>query len=940
MVVVAAIKSKSKYVKSATLQALCLSALTLPGLSIADNAAGTDASMHGKSNTNSASETPKQSLKQSDAFDEIDYQYTIYQEGKRDTYDTAPYTIDNNGIMTSTGPYKYQTNLQPITVDSEHASSRFRFGDRTRFGFNYVQDVWSGATPWFTTAAGNFMIKANPQSLVGATYWANGAGGGQLFDAKNKPLTLAAFDTNTSTILATSPSRIQHVLGYASPEMRNQADFKLGYDFDHAALDIGGGLSVERDYLSQFGNLAGRMDFNQKRTTLNFGLSYTNSATHATSTTNSSSGTVLDPSVNVSQHQAMSMLPGDVPVYEQIIKGTREDGTISLALSQVLTKNSVLTSGVGYTRSSGYMSNPYKAVMVYNMDPNWRSDGGSGAVLPDTAFPGVQMATSGGPVAEQRPHLRNQLNWDISYRHYIEPLNAAGKVGYNFFHDDWGINAHSFDAEWRQALGDSWTLTPHTRYYSQSSASFYTPYLLYTNGDVSPQDPGYLTPLASQHFSSDQRLSSYGAISGGITLGKQLAQGLNLELGYEYYVHKGALAISSGTGDYADYHYYAASATMRVNLDQLSLRGGAYDNYGLSDWLGNLFGGNDVESISANSSHQHNHGLAPAGVMFSHMLSHAGETMVGYRYMRDTQSGNYLQGAQALSSTQLTNSQACMPLGQCTMLSNSMDMNMHMVDLMYAPTDWLNLMLMPQFMSMSMEMNMPVAMSMTAMGGGMNMSALRDFQGSGGFGDTGAYALFKLWDGDGQHLHLTQGISAPTGATNIRQSSPGGPEYYYSYGMQLGSGTWDYKPSLTYTGILNDWFWGGQVSGTHRLENLNNQGYRQGDIFQTTAWGGYKLTPWLSSTIRAVYTAQSKMVGTHTNVNTVAGVPMWMPEDNPSNYGGFFVDVGFGATVSMPYGKLAGHSLGFEWLQPVSTNFQGYQLDRAGALSATWNYKF
>ena len=138
VVVVAAIKSKSKYVKSATLQALCLSALTLPGLSIADNAAGTDASMHGKSNTNSASETPKQSLKQSDAFDEIDYQYTIYQEGKRDTYDTAPYTIDNNGIMTSTGPYKYQTNLQPITVDSEHASSRFRFGDRTRFGFNYV----------------------------------------------------------------------------------------------------------------------------------------------------------------------------------------------------------------------------------------------------------------------------------------------------------------------------------------------------------------------------------------------------------------------------------------------------------------------------------------------------------------------------------------------------------------------------------------------------------------------------------------------------------------------------------------------------------------------------------------------------------------------------------------------------------------------------------
>jgi hypothetical protein len=158
--------------------------------------------------------------------------------------------------------------------------------------------------------------------------------------------------------------------------------------------------------------------------------------------------------------------------------------------------------------------------------------------------------------------------------------------------------------------------------------------------------------------------------------------------------------------------------------------------------------------------------------------------------------------------------------------------------------------------------------------------------------------------------------------------------------MQLGSGTWDYKPSLTYTGTASDWFWGSQVSGTHRLENSNYLGYRLGDVFQSTTWVGYQLTPWLSTTVRGVYTAQGKMVGTHTNARSVQGAHMWMPDDIPQNYGGAYVDVSFGVTATVPYGKLAGHTLGFEWLQPVSTNFQGYQLERTGALSATWNYKF
>jgi len=233
-----------------------------------------------------------------------------------------------------------------------------------------------------------------------------------------------------------------------------------------------------------------------------------------------------------------------------------------------------------------------------------------------------------------------------------------------------------------------------------------------------------------------------------------------------------------------------------------------------------------------------------------------------------------------------------------------------------------------------MDMTMPVHMDMASMGG-MYLANYRNWQASGGFGDTGGYALFKLWDNGNHHVHITQGISAPTGSVNQRQEF--NLVNYYSYDMQMGSGTWDYKPSLTYTGHADDWSWGGQLSATHRLQAQNAYGFRYGDILQGTAWGGYQLTSWLNTTVRGVYTGQSHLTGSHQLYKD--GV-MFMPEDSPVNYGGDFVDVGFGLTGNLPFKPFIGHSFSFEWLQPVYTRVNGYQLDRTGALAATWNYAF
>ncbi|TAL51423.1 MAG: hypothetical protein EPN89_03530, partial [Methylovulum sp.] len=208
--------------------------------------------------------------------------------------------------------------------------------------------------------------------------------------------------------------------------------------------------------------------------------------------------------------------------------------------------------------------------------------------------------------------------------------------------------------------------------------------------------------------------------------------------------------------------------------------------------------------------------------------------------------------------------------------------------------------------------------------------------------------LVKLFNAPMHHVHLGLGLSAPTGDVDIKlRRNHQQDEGFIHYGMQLGSGTWDFKPSLTYTGKFDDWSWGAQVSGTKRLEDNNETGFALGDVFQSTAWGGYNLTHWLSASIRGLYTEQGAISG---RFNPTPGVvdgklvknvnPQSGPMDYPGSYGGRYWDIGFGINAVVPSGELAGNSLGVEWLQPVETDVNGYQLDREGALSATWSVAF
>ena len=666
-------------------------------------------------------------------------------------------------------------------------------------------------------------------------------------------------------------------------ETRTMPQFNIKYYLDATTLGFSGGWSEEPDFLSNFGSFNISHEFNNKLTTILGGYGMT-------------SNTITRNGEGASDHGSHGD-HGSTAIYPFLNeKSTFHNFNASIA--QVFSKNTLFQSTVNYTRQEGYLSNPYKYVYVRGeITPEeyydiWQADESNfdWNSVTNLEIVGIEL------FREKRPDRRNIWSFSNQLNQYIPELDASVHFDYRFYTDDWGINAHTFDFKWYQSLGDGLTITPGIRYYSQSDADFFAPY--------------FLAPRADGNYSSDFRLSAFGDLSGGITISKQFAAGIKLEAGFEYVTHSGDLKLGgNGVGDYADFDYYMAHANLSVDLSARATPGAGHNGH---------------------FRHHHHGAPIPAGVMFGHMMPKANDMMVGYRFMHNSQSGSILGGSDPVNNTVLVNNACDDFKNGCLLKPTKMSMDMHMLDFMYAPTDWLNIMLMPQLVSMEMDMS-------EALRPFADQSEENEIGGHAGakhtsddIGDTVVTAMVKVLDTESHHVHLGLGVSAPTGSIDAKLTE----DTFQDYGMQTGSGTWDFKPSLTYTGQLDDWGWGAQFSGVKRLEK-NKHGYAYGDIFQATAWGSYQVLDWLSASVRGIYTNQGKIEG-----ETSRKLENTSPVDYPGNYGGRFWDVGFGLNAYVSEGSFAGNSVSFEWLQPVATDFNGYQLDRDSALSVTWNFSF
>ena len=341
-------------------------------------------------------------------------------------------------------------------------------------------------------------------------------------------------------------------------------------------------------------------------------------------------------------------------------------------------------------------------------------------------------------------------------------------------------------------------------------------------------------------------------------------------------------------------------------------------------------------------------GHAPIGVMGEH-LHKQGEWMLSYRFMRMNMEGSRI-GTDEVSPqeivTTVPNLNPVVTPGGMTVVPpflrvvpTKMTMDMHMFGGMYAPTDNTTLMAMLPYIRKEMDHvtfqapnpMMGIPPDNTNIIGGFTTK-------SEGIGDLKFSALHRLYDDAVNHVHLNLGISAPTGSIKKRDTilDPFGrtPEVRLPYSMQIGTGTWDLLPGITYHARVGDVSWGAQYMAEVRLESENSQGYAFGDKHTVTGWVAYQFASWISTSIRAEYMTQGDIDGFDPEI----GGPVQTA--NPAFYGGERLDLMGGVNLVVPHGPLKGHRLAFEAGAPVYQDLNGPQMQTDWTFIVGWQKAF
>jgi hypothetical protein len=306
---------------------------------------------------------------------------------------------------------------------------------------------------------------------------------------------------------------------------------------------------------------------------------------------------------------------------------------------------------------------------------------------------------------------------------------------------------------------------------------------------------------------------------------------------------------------------------------------------------------------------------APISVMGDHM--HAkGEWMLSYRTMRMHMEGNR-DGTHGVSDAEV--------LRDFLVAPTQMDMEMHMFGAMYAPADRATLMVMLPYVRKDMDHVTRTGYTFTTHAEGL--------------GDVRGTALVRLFENEVHHLHANLGLSFPTGDIDERDQTPMG-RMRLPYPMQLGSGTWDLLPGLTWTARWPHWSAGAQALGTIRLGH-NSHHYRFGNEVQVQAWGARLLAPWLSASLRASYRAWGDVHGADPGLEPSMPVPApVVPTADPNLRGGQSLELGGGLNVVLPFRPLRGHRLAVEVSGPVWQNLDGPQLESDWTVIAGWQLAF
>ena len=177
-------------------------------------------------------------------------------------------------------------------------------------------------------------------------------------------------------------------------DLRRAADLELDWTAGNHAFTPGFAWSSEHDYLSYGISLNDAIEFNDKNTVLQLGVT----------------------------HDFDSVRQSDRTTW------TGKDSTEGIVgITQLLSPKTTFSTAFTFGNDSGYLNDPYR----------------------------VMDFTSGFPYAEVRPSHRNKEILYADLNHFFDSVNAAGDLSYRFYHDSYGIFAQTVTATWTPAFGQT-----------------------------------------------------------------------------------------------------------------------------------------------------------------------------------------------------------------------------------------------------------------------------------------------------------------------------------------------------------------------------------------------------------------------------------------------------------------------------------------------------
>ena len=151
-------------------------------------------------------------------------------------------------------------------------------------------------------------------------------------------------------------------------------------------------------------------------------------------------------------------------------------------VSQIITKNMVMTLNYEGVTDEGFLNNPYRQVRF--LDPN--------------------EALGYGWQSEVYPRTKTSSAAALRAMYYL-PYRASVKGEYRVYSDTWGVDASNYEIGYTHPLPKGFTVEGRYRYYSQTAADFY--------GDLFPRE-SYQNFLAR-----DKEMASFSTQTLGFGVG-------------------------------------------------------------------------------------------------------------------------------------------------------------------------------------------------------------------------------------------------------------------------------------------------------------------------------------------------------------------------------------------------------------------------------------